>query len=276
MKTCNLFCGAGVSGNMLIGALLDYGLPLVYLQEGLQALPIDGYQLIYEKVDKLGLGATYFNVRLLDTSFAHNYKPTYAHTHTHGRGFEAIKDLICDSSLSTWVKEEAVAVFYALAKAEAKVHQSTIDKVHFHEVGAVDCLIDIVGTCLGLEYFGFTGFKVSPLQVGQGQVHCAHGWMNVPTPATKELLEDAPTYRTAASGEFVTPTGAALVSTLGHYQEDLFPAYIHSVAYDEDGYRLVSSDAISIYQQQLARDVDKCGLGAGTMDASIPNVLLLF
>lgn len=139
----------------------------------------------------------------------HTHDGIHSHTHAHGerRNYPDIKALIEEAPLSDWVKEKALAAFLNLGMAEAKVHNTTLEEVHFHEVGAIDCIIDIVGTMICLEYLGVTGIIFSPLHLGQGKVKCEHGLMDIPTPATANLLEGVPTYVTPVQGELVTPTG---------------------------------------------------------------------
>lgn len=201
-----LYCQTGISGNMMVGALLDGGVPISYLREELFKLRLHGYTLICEPKEEYGLLGTYFNVELHEHEHEHG-----AHVH---RGFVEIKEIIDQSCLSKWVKEQSIRAFYELGMAEAKVHETSLEEVHFHEVGAIDCIIDIVGTMICLEYLGKPNVSTSFLHVGRGTVHCAHGEMEIPTPATKELLENFVTYTTDIEGELVTPTGAALVRTL--------------------------------------------------------------
>lgn len=223
---------AGVSGNMFVGALLDAGVPVEYLADTIRSLHIDGYELVVEEGKQHGLPGVHFDVHLLPHDHHHH---DHGHEHMHGeehhsehhedhheedhhhhhRGYTEIRHIIEGSHLPEEVKKRSVAAFYALAKAEAEVHESTIEEVHFHEVGAVDCIIDIVGTMAGLHYLGIDEVQFTPLHVGQGKVLCAHGEMDVPTPATEKLLKGLPYYvEENIFGELVTPTGATLVRTL--------------------------------------------------------------
>lgn len=150
--------------------------------------------------------------------------------------------------------------------AEAKVHNTTLEEVHFHEVGAIDCIIDIVGTMICLEYLGVTGIVFSPLHLGQGKVKCEHGLMDIPTPATANLLEGVPTYVTPVQGELVTPTGATLVKTLN---ANGFQPGAAAPTKEEIQMALLSV-------MDKAEKAPKKGVGLGSMDLPIPNVFTLF
>jgi len=186
---------------MIVGSLLDLGLPLDQLAGELQKLNLRNYSLSATKVVKAGVAATKFNVHI-------------GHEHVH-RNYFMIESIIRESTLSDRVKDSATRIFLRLAEAEARVHGSTVDKIHFHEVGAVDAIIDIVGACIGLELLGVEEVLASPLNVGTGFVKAAHGILPVPAPATVELLKGIPIYSNQIEGELVTPTGAAVLSTLG-------------------------------------------------------------
>ena len=185
---------------MILGSLLDLGLSLDDLRAGLEKLNVKNFSVSARKVVKSGVSATKFDVEMGEE-----------HSHRH---LSHIVKIIEGSELTRGVKEQAVAIFRRLAEAEAKVHGTTVEKVHFHEVGAIDAIVDIVGACIGLELLGVKDIYCSPLNVGSGFVDCAHGTMPVPAPATAELLRDIPIYSNQVSGELVTPTGAAIVSTL--------------------------------------------------------------
>jgi len=185
---------------MIVGSLLALGLSLDDLRAGLEKLNVKNFSVSARKVVKAGVSATKFDVEIGEE-----------HSHRH---LSHIVKIIEGSELSPGVKQRAVAIFRRLAEAEAKVHGTTVEKVHFHEVGAIDAIVDIVGSCIGLELLGVKEIYCSPLNVGSGFVDCAHGTMPVPAPATAELLKDIPIYSNQVSGELVTPTGAAIISTL--------------------------------------------------------------
>lgn len=244
MKTAYLDCFSGISGNMTVGAFLDAGMPLEYLQKELAKLPIrDHYQLIYKRVNKQGISAAYFDV---DLHHHHHHEENHGQHHHH-RGLREIIALINDSSLPDKVKDLAGKIFTRLGNAEAAVHNCSLEEIHFHEVGAVDAIIDIVGAALGIYYLGIEKVYASHLHVGSGTVRCAHGIMPIPAPATAELLKGAPIYATEIKGELVTPTGAAIISTLADGFGPLPPLKVDTIAY-----------------------------GAGSWDLSIPNVVRLY
>ena len=211
-------CFSGASGDMILGALLDAGLDFEILQAELSKLNLDEFDLSTEQVLRSGIGGTKFNVILQDQEEPHHHDHDHAgqeHDHGHGhRNLGDVKQIIEDSSLSDRAKENSIAIFTRLARAEAKVHRSTIDQVHFHEVGAVDAIVDIVGACIGFEALGIDEIHCSELVTGSGHVHCAHGRMPVPAPATAELIQAVPSRAGNIQKELLTPTGAAILVAL--------------------------------------------------------------
>ena len=193
----------GVSGDMILGALIHLGLPVQELKEELGKLKLAEYELEVEEIVRKGIQGINFRVR--------QGKST---SHHHSRGFREIKSLIDESELDSWVKEKAGAIFRRLGEAEAKVHKTSLQEVHFHEVGAVDAIVDIVGACIGCHYFGVELFESAPLNLGSGTVTFSHGTWPVPAPATAELVTDFPVFMDQVQGELTTPTGAAIVTTL--------------------------------------------------------------
>jgi len=206
-KIAYLDCHSGISGNMFLGALLDAGLSLDVLKDTLTALPVQGYQLNLDAVSDKGIRGAHFDVVL-----AEQEQPA--------RNLSAIVTLLHASSLPVRVRETALAIFQCLAEAEAAVHGSTIEEVHFHEVGAVDAIIDITGAAIGIETLGITQLYASPLPLTSGHVKTAHGLLPVPAPATLENLRrvGAPWKACPAEGELVTPTGAAILATLARFE----------------------------------------------------------
>jgi uncharacterized protein (TIGR00299 family) protein len=195
-------CFSGISGDMTLGALADAGLSIDALRAELSKLGLPGYEIRSEKVKRAGLAATKVHV-ILD-----NREQPARHLSDIGK-------LITASSLSSTVKEKSIKVFERLARAEAAVHGTTADNVHFHEVGAVDAIVDIVGSVIGLEMLGITRIAGSPLNLGSGEIKTSHGTLPVPAPATIELLKGVPSYGSSVPFELTTPTGAAILSTLG-------------------------------------------------------------
>jgi uncharacterized protein (TIGR00299 family) protein len=203
-------CASGASGDMLLGALVDLGLPLERLREELGKLPLRGYRLEARAVDRSGLRATKVDVLVEGHEPDHPHQHDHPHGHGH-RGLRDILELLDRSSLDAAVKDRAAALFRRLAEAEASVHGTSPEEVHFHEVGAVDSIVDIVGGVSGLAWLGADRFAASALNVGTGSVTMSHGTFPVPPPATARLLHGVPVYG-AGEGELLTPTGALLVT----------------------------------------------------------------
>ena len=193
-------CFSGVSGDMILGSLIDAGLSLDDLADKLRTLPVKGYELTIRKVKKAGIRASKFEVIISDSSAI--------------RKWQDIEEIISASSLSPSLRKKGLAVFKRLFKTEAKVHGSGYDKVHLHELSAVDCIVDIIGTLIGLEMMGITEVYCSAINLGNGTVKTAHGILPVPAPATAELLKGIPVYSTKTNFELTTPTGALLMSSL--------------------------------------------------------------
>jgi pyridinium-3,5-bisthiocarboxylic acid mononucleotide nickel chelatase len=199
---------SGISGDMMLGALLDLGLDFDQLEGQLRLLEFGRFHISRQKCSRAGIQATRFVVTVPESeSLSHGA----AHEH---RSFRQIREIISGSGLSGWVKEKSVEAFCRLAEAEGKIHDKPKDDVHFHEVGAVDSIVDIVGTMICMEHLAPARVLSSPVNLGQGTVECRHGTYPVPAPATQELLKGVPTYSNSAVGELTTPTGAALLSTL--------------------------------------------------------------
>jgi uncharacterized protein (TIGR00299 family) protein len=200
MKLAYFDCFSGISGDMTLGALVDAGCDIALLRSELQALQVPGWTITSEKVWKNGMSATFVRVVTEDQ--------------TKHRGLSAILEIFDKSQLTEPVKKNASAIFHKLGEAEALVHDVPLEKIHFHEVGAVDAIVDIVGACIGFESLGIQKFACSPLNVGGGTAKMAHGVLPVPAPATAKLLQGKPTYSNGVQRELVTPTGAAIVATL--------------------------------------------------------------
>jgi len=216
---------------MTLGALVDAGCPLAVLQAKLRCLQVPGWEVSAEKVWKNGMAATHIRVKTEDTQ-------------TH-RSLTTILGILEKSKLEGRVKQRASAIFAKLGQAEAAVHDVPLEKIHFHEVGAVDAIVDIVGSCIGFGELGIESFACSPLNVGGGTAKMAHGMLPVPAPATARLLMGRPTYSNGVQKELVTPTGAAIVATL-----------------------------CESFGPQPAMKVSAIGYGAGTSDLEgQPNVL---
>ncbi len=202
---------------MTLGALVDAGADLATIKSELRRLDLKGWQISAERVKRGALFAT--NVKVESTEKHHH------------RGLSAILDLIDRAELAPRIKERATKIFRRLGEAEAKVHQVEIEKVHFHEVGAVDAIIDIVGAAIGFELLSVDEFSCSAFDVGAGTVKTAHGILPVPAPATAELLRGVPSFSSGVQCELVTPTGAAIATTLASRFAEMPPMKIESVGY---------------------------------------------
>lgn len=225
-------CFSGASGNMILGALLDAGLSREALQKELGKLNVSGFDIQMSRVERQGISAVHVEVKT---------EETHAHRHLHH-----IVDILERSALDQRVKDDSKKIFTRLAEAEAKVHNTTVERIHFHEVGALDAIVDIVGTVAGLRKLGVEKIYVSPFALGTGFTTCAHGKIPVPVPATVELLKGKPVRYTEIEAELVTPTGAAILSTLGDY-----------------------------FGTPPTKNFETVGYGAGTRELSLPNVLRL-
>jgi pyridinium-3,5-bisthiocarboxylic acid mononucleotide nickel chelatase len=200
MRLLYFDCFAGASGDMILGAMVAAGVDANMLREQLSLLRVDGFNISFETVDRSGLSATYARVET-------------AHEHKH-RHLADIEEIIENSGVSDAAKKLAVQIFTRLAEAEARVHNEPVDHVHFHEVGALDAIVDIVGAAICFDLLKIDRFMCSPLHVGSGTIQMAHGRFPVPPPAVAELLRGFPFYSTDIEGELLTPTGAAIITTV--------------------------------------------------------------
>ena len=232
MKIAYFDCFAGASGDMILGSLMDAGLELDQLKGELAKLHLTHYDLQMNKVVKKGVGGCQAVV-VVDEDHHH-----------HHRHLADIKSIIAQSDLEDSIQQKSIAIFTRLAEAEAKIHQTAIEQIHFHEVGAMDAIIDVVGAVAGLAALGIQKIFCSPLHLGSGTVACAHGILPVPAPATAELVKGKPVYSTGVVGELLTPTGAAILTTLA-----------------------------SDFGPMPAMSVEQIGYGAGTSEPAIPNLL---
>ncbi len=234
MKIAYIDCSSGVSGDMLLGAIVDSGIDIDLLFNELKSLGVE-FEMKSKTVYKNHVRATKVDVL---------WDERHHHHHRHLRDIEGI---VSNSSLSKSVKEKSISIFRVVAEAEAKVHGMSVEDVHFHEVGAVDSIVDIVGSVVGFELLGIEKIYTSALNVGSGRVECAHGVLPVPAPATSEILRGMPIY-SDGDGELVTPTGAAIVKVLS-----------------------------SGFGGMPSMNLETVSLGAGSRDiATFPNVLRMF
>ena len=252
-KIAYLQCPTGISGDMCLGALVSLGVPVEYLVEKLNGLGIEQeYQLWSEFVQRQTQQGTKVHVDLVD----HHHHHDHEHHHHHDRHLPEIEEMILQGKLPVRAEAWSLAVFRRLAVAEGAVHGIAPEKVHFHEVGAVDAIVDIVGTCLGLDWLGIDSNQeglpllyCSAFPTGGGTVHAAHGRMAVPVPAVLKLWEmrGCPVYSNGIDRELVTPTGAAIATTL-----------------------------VQDFGSPPPMTIKQVGLGAGSQDLPIPNILRLW
>ncbi len=204
MKTAYFDCFSGAGGDMIVAALIDAGANADAIRDGFASLGLDGYALSIERISKQGFAATRFHVEL-------DKQADQPHRH-----LATITDILDRSTLPLTVKQKATRIFQRLAEAEAKVHGTSVEEVHFHEVGAVDAILDVVGAVLALELLGVERVVCSPIPTGSGTVTCEHGVMPVPAPAAAELLKGIPIASCDEVGEMTTPTAAAVLTTLAN------------------------------------------------------------
>ncbi len=245
MRIAYFDCPSGAAGDMIMGALVDAGAPFEALQGELAKLRLSGFTLERREVMKSAFRATKVEVHVHGEGHAHDERHE-GHPHPH-RNLRSILDLIASSGLRPAVKAGAARIFTRLADAEARVHGTSVEEVHFHEVGAVDAIVDVTGACIGLDLLGVDAVHCSALPVGGGFVTGAHGRMPIPGPGTAELLKGFPIVDTGVRRELVTPTGAAILTTLS-----------------------VSAGAMP------PMTVEAVGYGAGTMDLDTPNMIRVF
>jgi len=237
MKIAYFDCFSGISGDMIIGALIDLGLDIKYLKKELKKLKLQNYEIESKKAIKNGISATKFDV----------IEKHHEDHHHKERNLKEINKIINNSKLSNEIKNTIKKIFYKIAFAEAKAHKTSINKVHFHEIGAIDTIIDVAGAVIGINKLGIKKIYCSKLNVGTGFVEFSHGKFPVPAPATAEILKGIPVYHNNISAELVTPTGAAIITALAESFGEL-----------------------------PAMEMEKIGYGAGTKNFEQPNVLRVF
>jgi uncharacterized protein (TIGR00299 family) protein len=266
-------CFAGISGDMSVGAFIDAGIKIEYIEEELKKLNLEGYKVICEKKIKNGIAGTKFNVIIkeeekkevkneeiaVEKSLIHNHlhiHHLHENSHTHHKHENKIKSshihrnlkdivtIINSSELSKNIKTLAIKIFNIVAEAEGKIHGKSIEEVHFHEVGAIDSIVDIVAFAICIDFIKPDKIYSSKLNIGKGAVKCAHGVIPLPAPATLEILKGAKVYSSGINGETVTPTGAAIIKAVAEEYTD-FPDM----------------------------EIEQTGYGAGDSDFEIPNML---
>ncbi|MBM4135715.1 MAG: nickel pincer cofactor biosynthesis protein LarC [Nitrospira sp.] len=239
LKIAYLDCSSGISGDMCLGATVDAGVPIKRLGKELSKIPVEGYTLSAKKVKRAGFSSTKLDVI---------QKPAISNQQSAISRWEDIEEIIQKSSLSPDIKQKGLKIFKIIFEAEAKVHGEAFNKVHLHELGAIDCLVDIFGTIIGLDILGIEKVYSSPINLGSGSVKTEHGILPVPAPATAEILKGLPVYSTDIPFELTTPTGAAILKGLSPGFGSVPPV-----------------------------NIEKIGIGAGSKDfKNRPNILRLF
>jgi pyridinium-3,5-bisthiocarboxylic acid mononucleotide nickel chelatase len=241
MKVLYYDCFAGISGDMNLGAMIDLGVETKYLEDELKKLPVYGYSLKVERGIRKGISGTSIQV-IMDE---HRHNPV--HEHHHYNAYGEIKQMILSSTLDENTKVTSISIFQKIAEAEAKIHNKPVDEVHFHEVGAIDSIVDIVGAAICLNKLAPDAVYCSTVELGGGLVHCAHGLYPVPAPATAELIKNMPVRKGTVDYEATTPTGAAILSA-----------------------------CVNEFRDSADFKILKTGYGIGAKDSTIPNVLRVF
>jgi hypothetical protein len=263
MKIAYLDCFSGISGDMMIGALIDAGFPIDELKTALQSLPLEGFTLEATREERNHLFGTRFKVHVSRTSHPH-------------RRFSDIKDLIRAGNLIPSVRDRSIEIFETIAVEEGKIHGCSAEEVHFHEVGAVDSIVDIVGSVLGMESLGIHAACASSLPLGSGFVETAHGRIPLPAPATVALLKGIPVHDSGLEEELVTPTGAALVKNLARSFGSLPAMVIEKVGYGVGSRNLADRPnllRILIGQEQGAANEETVVILESNLDDTNPEWL---
>lgn len=264
MTTAYFDCFNGAAGDMTVASLIHAGADAESLRQQLTALPVTGYELTIESVTKQGFAATRFHVALDETA------------HQPHRHLKHIVEILDGSKLSSSVIHKAKRIFTRLAEAEAKVHGTSIEKVHFHEVGAVDAILDVTGAVLALESLGVDRIVASPIPVGSGTVTCDHGIMPVPAPATAELLRGVPIAPTEETGELTTPTGAAILTTLADAFGPMPDMRIERIGYGagtRDGRTRPNVLRVMLGSTAAAGETDEVAVLETNLDDATPEVI---
>ena len=251
MKTLYLECNSGISGDMTAAALLDLGADQKGLYQALESLGVDGYRLECGRIVKQGIRAYDFNV-ILDSDDPHIHSHGHSHEHSH-RNLADVTEIIQRGKLTPQAKELALAIFKRVALAEAKVHGKPLEEVHFHEVGAIDSIIDIVTAAFCIDNLGIEKVYCSPLSEGTGMVRCAHGLMPVPAPATAEIAAAGglSLQITEEQGEMVTPTGAAIAAELSHGEKIPGPFRILKTGYGAGKKEFIRANLLRVHLVEL-------------------------
>jgi uncharacterized protein (TIGR00299 family) protein len=267
MKVLYYDCFTGISGDMNLGALIDLGVPSGYLIKELGKLNLKGYRISVNKTIKMGISGTKADVELIHEQ-NHNHQK---HSHPH-RNLSDIKRIIQSSTLNNFVKEKSIHIFQLLGEAEAKIHSKGINEIHFHEVGAVDSIVDVVGAAICIDYLKPDRILSSTVELGGGFVTCAHGTYPVPAPATAEILKDIPVKKGAVDKETTTPTGAAILKALVDQFTDQTNFTIREIAYGIGFYDLQVPNVLRVYSGELSDSNHLEKVGALMFECNIDDM----
>lgn len=292
MKIAYFDCFSGISGDMCLGAFVDAGLDIGMIAEELKKIPIKDYQLISNKVIRSGITSTKVDVVIYEGN----------PSHSQGRKWVDIAEIINSSSLSAQIKEKGFLIFRRLFEAEAKIHGEPYDRIHLHELGAVDCFIDIFGTLIALELLEVERFYTSEINLGGGSVNTSHGILPIPAPATLELLKGYPVYSSGIQFELTTPTGALIISGLKAIYSPLPMLFVEKIGYgagnkdiknmpnllrvligqeSSQSSRLANEDMVIVIETniddmnpQFYEDVMERLFNAGALDVTLENIMM--
>ena len=286
MKILYYDCFAGISGDMNLGALCDLGVPAEYIISELKKLNLEGYGLEFVSSLKMGISGTKAIVSLENEynqindhhqeqnahthKHAHDEKHKHEHNHEHEhsqtshghRNLYDIKEIIIESSLNDFVKEKSFQIFEEIAVAESKIHAKPVKEIHFHEVGAIDSIVDIVGAAICIDYLKPEKILCSTIELGGGFVHCAHGIFPVPAPATSEILKNIPVRIGTVNKETTTPTGAAILKVFANEFVDLIDFSIEKIAYGIGHRDFEIPNVLRVYFGETLNDKKNCLLKA--------------
>ncbi|MBI5755339.1 MAG: nickel pincer cofactor biosynthesis protein LarC [Nitrospirae bacterium] len=241
MKTAYFDCFSGISGDMILGALIDAGAPFDKLKNGLAQLNLDGYTITASTVLKKGIKAAKVDVAAEGPDLP-------------GRPLKDLREIISESRLENAIKNRSLSIFQRLAEAEATVHNCLVEEVHFHEVGHIDTIVDIVGSVYALHLLGIDKVISSPIDTGSGSVEIAHGLFPVPAPVTAELLKGVPVYSSGVERELTTPTGAAIITTIASSFQPLPEMKLSNIGYGAGGWEL--NEKANILRVLIGEDGD--------------------
>ena len=261
MKTAYFDCFSGISGDMIIGALLDLGLDFNYLKKELQKLKLKNYRIESKRIVKNGITATKFDVSIKNKN------------HHEERNLKEINKIINNSKLDNEAKNTIKKIFLKIGAAEAKIHNKPIDKIHFHEIGAVDTIIDVASAVIGLKNLGIGKIYCSKINAGTGFVKFSHGRFPIPAPATAEILKNVPVYNNGIEAELVTPTGAAIITASAEKFGEMPLMKIEKIGYGAGAKNLKQPNVLRVFFGELnEKDEEKINMIETNIDNMNPEI----